>query len=216
MLNSCRYFSDVIYLGFIIALVDLNQFRLKKKPLLPSREAKSATEQEENLLTEQPQEQPKTLVLGIGNTLLSDEGIGVHVLEKLKDSSSSVLQHAEIMDGGTLSFTLAEPIENCDQFIVIDAAELKSEPGTVKVFENDEMDSYITSGNKKSVHEVSLADVMSITLLSGHLPEKRALVGIQPQDIDWGEKPTNAVSAAIPAAVLEIESLLTRWSDESK
>lgn len=160
-------------------------------------------------------EQLKTLILGIGNTLLTDEGIGVHVLSDLENSSSPVLENVTTMDGGTLSFTLAGPIENCDQFIVIDAAELKSDPGTVKIFENQEMDEYIISGNKKSVHEVSLADVMSITMLSGNLPEKRALVGIQPKDLDWGESPTESVSAAIPVVISEIESLLKRWSDES-
>lgn len=160
-------------------------------------------------------EQSKTLILGIGNTLLSDEGIGVHVLTDLEKSSSAVLENVITMDGGTLSFTLAGPIENCERFIVIDAAELKSEPGTIRVFENEAMDEYITSGNKKSVHEVSLADVMSITLLSGKLPEKRALVGIQPKHLDWGETPTEPVSAAIPVAIAEIESLLERWSDES-
>ncbi len=159
--------------------------------------------------------QSKILVLGIGNTLLTDEGIGVHVLTDLKNSPSDVLQNVTTMDGGTLSFTLAGPIEDCDQFIVIDAAELKAEPGTVKVFENQAMDEYITSGNKKSVHEVSLADVMSITMLSGNLPEKRALVGIQPKDLDWGESPTEPVFAAIPVAISEIESLIRRWSDES-
>ena len=160
-------------------------------------------------------EQARTLILGIGNTLLTDEGIGVHVLSDLEASSSPVFNNVTTMDGGTLSFTLAGPIENCEQFIVIDATELKSEPGTVRVFENQAMDEYITSGNKKSVHEVSLADVMSITMLSGHLPQKRALVGIQPRDIDWGESPTEPVSAAIPNAISEIESLLKRWSDES-
>lgn len=160
-------------------------------------------------------DQSKTLILGIGNTLLSDEGIGVHVLTDLEKSSSAVLENVITMDGGTLSFTLAGPIENCERFIVIDAAELKSEPGTIRVFENEAMDEYITSGNKKSVHEVSLADVMSITLLSGKLPEKRALVGIQPKHLDWGETPTEPVSAAIPVAIAEIESLLERWSDES-
>lgn len=154
----------------------------------------------------------RTLVLGIGNTLLTDEGIGVHVLSDLEKSQPCLPGEVTTMDGGTLSFTLAGAIENCDQLIVIDAAELKAEPGTVKVFENQAMDEYVTSGNKKSVHEVSLADVMSITMLNGHLPEKRALVGIQPKDIDWGEKPTEPVSAAIPVAVSEIQSLLERWS----
>jgi len=159
-------------------------------------------------------EQTNTLILGIGNTLLTDEGIGVHILNDLENSTSPYLANVNTMDGGTLSFTLAGPIENCDQFIVIDATELKSEPGTVKIFENDDMDEYITSGNKKSVHEVSLTDVMSITMLSGNLPKKRALVGIQPKEVDWGESPTEPVSNAIPVAIAEIESLLKRWSDE--
>ena len=77
-------------------------------------------------------ERTKTLILGIGNTLLSDEGIGVHVLADLENSASPVLENVTTMDGGTLSFTLAGPIENCEQFIVIDAAELKSDPGTVR------------------------------------------------------------------------------------
>ena len=158
-------------------------------------------------------QQSNTLVLGIGNTLLTDEGIGVYVLDGVERHESPVFDEVTTMDGGTLSFTLAGAIENCQKLIVIDAAELKSDPGTVRVFENSDMDSYITSGNKRSVHEVTLADVMSITLLSGKLPEKRALVGIQPADIDWGDAPTEAVSAAIPVAVSEIESILKRWSE---
>ena len=158
-------------------------------------------------------QQSNTLVLGIGNTLLTDEGIGVHVLDSLEKHESPLFHDIRTMDGGTLSFTLAGAIENCEQLIVIDAAELKSEPGTVRVFEDHDMDEYIISGNKKSVHEVSLADVMSITLLSGKLPKKRALVGIQPAEIDWGDIPTEAVSAAIPVAVSEIETILKRWSE---
>ena len=175
------------------------------------------TARSENSLAQQKPEthtaQSNTLVLGIGNTLLTDEGIGIHIINDLESNPSGALHGATLMDGGTLSFTLAGPIENCEQFIVIDAAELKDNPGTVKVFENEAMDHYITTGNKRSVHEVSLADVMSITMLSGRLPEKRALVGIQPDNLDWGETPTNAVSAAIPAAREQIESILKRWSE---
>lgn len=159
--------------------------------------------------------QGNTLILGIGNTLLSDEGIGVHVLHDLQKHDSPAFASVETLDGGTLSFTLAGPIENAERLIVIDATELKSTPGTVRVFENQDMDTYITSGNKKSVHEVSLADVMSISLLSGNLPQKRALVGIQPAYLDWGDRPTEAVSAAIPLAISHIESLLERWSHEA-
>lgn len=153
---------------------------------------------------------PKTLVLGIGNTLLSDEGVGVHVLHEL-EKNNQIKGDVEYLDGGTLSFTLAGPIESCDQFIVVDAAELKSNPGTVRVFEAEEMDSYITNGNKRSVHEVGLLDLLSIALLSGNLPARRALVGIQPQKLDWGNHPTDEVADAIPQAVREVEGLVSRW-----
>ncbi len=155
---------------------------------------------------------PHTLVLGIGNTLLTDEGAGVHVVNHLQQQSSTLSPEVSFIDGGTLSFTLAEPIESCDNLIVVDASELKSAPGSVRVFENEDMDDFITSGNKKSVHEVGLVDVMSIAMLAGKLPQRRALVGIQPQSLDWGSAPTAPVAQAIPEACRQVNALIERWS----
>lgn len=152
----------------------------------------------------------KLLVLGIGNTLLTDEGIGVHVVYQLQQDNE-FSPDVTYMDGGTLSFTLAHPIESCEQLIVVDASEIKSSPGSVKVFEDEAMDHFISTGNKKSVHEVGLVDVMSIALLSGNLPARRALVGIQPDSLDWGEHPTDAVKQAIPLACHEIKQIIQRW-----
>ena len=154
----------------------------------------------------------KTLILGIGNTLLSDEGIGIHVLRELQ-KQDQIDGDIEYLDGGTLSFTLADPIQACDQLVVVDASEIKKAPGGVAVYENEAMDHFITSGNKKSVHEVGLADVMSITLLSGNLPNKRALVGIQPELLDWGNDPTPPVQAAIPVACERIKELIQKWQN---
>ncbi len=151
-----------------------------------------------------------TLILGIGNTLLSDEGIGIHVLRAIQQLPN-LADRVEFLDGGTLSFTLTRPIEDCDQVIVIDASEIKSAPGTVKTFEKEAMDSFITSGNKKSVHEVSLVDVLSMAMLAGKLPEKRALIGIQPQNLDWGDQPSPAVQAAIPQACQHVAALIEKW-----
>jgi hydrogenase maturation protease len=151
-----------------------------------------------------------TLVLGIGNTLLSDEGVGVHVINQLL-LNNPFSPHVCYMDGGTLSFTLAQSIESCDQLIVVDASEIRSAPGSVRVFENEAMDEFISSGNKKSVHEVGLVDVMSIAMLAGNLPSRRALVGIQPDSLDWGEQPTAAVQQAIPLACDEVNRIIERW-----
>lgn len=152
----------------------------------------------------------RTLVLGIGNTLLSDEGIGVHVTQQLQ-SMLPLSDDIEILDGGTLSFTLAGPIEDADALIVVDAAQLKSLPGTLKVFEGKEMDAFLLGNRKASVHEVGLTDLMSIAMLTGHWPEKRALVAIQPEKVDWGDTPTPHVAAAVPLACNHIQSLIGNW-----
>jgi hydrogenase maturation protease len=152
----------------------------------------------------------QTLVLGIGNTLLTDEGIGVHVVHSLQKENPP-LTNTTYLDGGTLSFTLAHPIESCDQLIVVDASELRSSPGSIEVFENEDMDHFISTGNQKSVHEVGLVDVMSIAMLAGRLPQRRALVGIQPDSLDWGPEPTEPVKQAIPEACNQVKNLLQRW-----
>lgn len=151
----------------------------------------------------------KTLVLGIGNTLLTDEGVGVHVLGHL--GAEYLPDDVELLDGGTLSFTLAGPIEEADALVVVDAANLKSSPGTLQVFEGEAMDAFLMGNRKSSVHEVGLTDLRAIAMLAGHWPERRALVAIQPQAVDWGEEPTPAVSAAIPAAAAAIRGLIQGW-----
>ena len=152
----------------------------------------------------------KTLVLGIGNTLLTDEGVGVHVLHAL-ESRLAHLSDVTLLDGGTLSFTLAGPIEEADALIVVDAANIKSEPGEWTLLEGEDMDAFLTSNRKASVHEVGLTDLRAIAILAGHWPEKRAMLAIQPQTIDWGEHPTPAVAAAISPACTAIHDLIREW-----
>lgn len=152
----------------------------------------------------------KTLVLGIGNTLLSDEGVGVHVLRALS-AEAPLPDDVLLLDGGTLSFTLAGPIEEADALIVVDAAQIKAEPGDWKLFEGDAMDAFLLGNRKSSVHEVGLTDLRAIALLAGHWPEKRAMLAIQPQVVDWGEAPTPAVARAIPPVCGAIRGLIEGW-----
>jgi len=156
--------------------------------------------------------QMKTLVLGIGNTLLTDEGVGVHVIQALADSLPADFHDVELLDGGTLSFTLAGPIAEADALVVVDAAELKAAAGTLRVFEGEAMDEFLMSNRKSSVHEVGLTDLRAIALLSGQWPERRALVAIQPGVVDWGEQPTAPVAATIPEACRRIIDLIGAWN----
>jgi len=152
----------------------------------------------------------RLLVLGIGNTLLSDEGAGVHAVRRLQASANG-RDGVEYLDGGTLSFTLAGPIEASDAVLVIDAAELGAEPGSVRVFEGEEMDAFVGAGGKKSVHEVGLHDLMAVAALAGRLPERRALIGIQPQELGWGDAPSARVADGIDRACAQAQEIIERW-----
>lgn len=149
-----------------------------------------------------------TLVLGVGNVLLADEGAGVHALRYLKDHYD--LHGVKYLDAGTLSFTLASDIADADHMIVFDAAQIGAEPGGIKVLEDEEVDEFLRSG-KCSVHEVGFADLMDIARLEDYLPERYALIGIQPETLGWGEAPSESVRRALPRAAANAAALVHKW-----
>jgi hydrogenase maturation protease len=154
----------------------------------------------------------KILVLGIGNTLLADEGVGIVAMQALESQFSSI-NDMKFLDGGTLSFTLAVPISECDALLVIDAAELGAAPGTVRSFEGEAMDRFLGENRKSSVHEVGLLDLRAISLLTGYWPQHRALIGIQPAFVGWGEALTPEVAAALPEICGTAMKIIERFSE---
>lgn len=154
----------------------------------------------------------KTIVLGIGNILLSDEGIGVLTLNYLKDHYSH-LKQVEYLDGGTLSFTLVPMIEEADHLVVIDAAQLQAEVGTVRSFIDQQMDEFL-GHSSRSVHEIGLIDLLTMVRLTERLPTRRALIGIQPKKLDWGDQPSPEVAQAIPKAAHIAIELIKQWQTE--
>ena len=152
--------------------------------------------------------QSRTLVLGIGNTLLSDEGVGIHVLRYLQ--SHHPLPDVEFLDGGTLSFPLATAIENTENLIVLDAAQWHQTPGTIRCLQNEAMDQFLSKPSL-SVHEVSLVDLLDIARLTGHYPQQRALIGIQPEVLDWGHDPSPSIAQVIPDAAQQTLRLIQHW-----
>ncbi|MDD5391553.1 MAG: HyaD/HybD family hydrogenase maturation endopeptidase [Thiothrix sp.] len=152
------------------------------------------------------------LVLGIGNILLQDEGIGVHLL-KFMQKHFPIFPDVSYLDGGTLSFTLAGEIEEHDHLLVLDAVELHARAGTLCCYEDEAMDHFLGT-TKRSAHEVGLLDLMDIARLSGHLPKHRALIGIQYETFGWGEELTPAVKRNIPLAARVAATLLQKWEVE--
>jgi hydrogenase maturation protease len=153
----------------------------------------------------------KTLVLGIGNILLSDEGIGIHTLNYLRRHYAD-LKEVEYLDGGTLSFTLAPIIEEAQNLIVIDATQLHAEPGAIQTFIGKKMDEFLSTP-RRSVHEVGLVDLLTMVRLTEHLPVRRALIGIQPQNLYWGDVPSPELASIIPQAASFVEQLVREWNE---
>jgi hydrogenase maturation protease len=120
---------------------------------------------------------------------------------------------AIFLDGGTLSFTLAGHIAESPCLIVVDAAAMGTPPGTVRVLEGGAMDRQL-SGKGTSVHEVSLMDLLDMARLTDSLPRHRALVAIEPAEVDWGDQLTPAVVAAVPKAMAEVRGLVARWQSQ--
>ncbi len=150
-----------------------------------------------------------TLVLGFGNVLLSDDGAGIQLVKRLRAELGP--DAAEFVDGGTLSFSLLSYVESADSMLVIDAADLDSTPGTVRLFEGTAMDCFLKSSRRRSVHEVGLIDLLDMARLKECLPSQRALLCIQPGRISWCETLSTPVAEAMAEAALQARATLHRW-----
>ncbi len=153
------------------------------------------------------------LILGLGNILLTDEAVGVRTIEKLNEHPDLPKEGVETMDGGTMGISLMVNMEDADSLIVVDAAALNKHVGAVEVFEGDAMDHFLRTRGR-SPHDIGLDDIMDGLRLREAIPEKRALVGIQPQDLTVGEHLTPDVEAAVPHAVDAVLGLITRWNNK--
>jgi hydrogenase maturation protease len=152
----------------------------------------------------------RILALGVGNTLLTDEGAGPRAADRLAARAGD-RPGLTCLDAGTLSFTLAEAIATADGLVIFDAARLGQAPGSVRLLEGAEMDEFVRSG-KLTVHEVGITDLMDMARMTGDLPAHRALIAIEPGEIGWGLELSPDVARAIDPAVDLALRLLDRWA----
>jgi hydrogenase maturation protease len=101
-------------------------------------------------------------------------------------------------------------VTNLYGLIAVDAMRLGKPPGTVTVLEGEDMDAHLRS-HHGSVHELGLSDILDGLRLCDDLPPNRALVGIEPECMDWGTEPTDKIAVAIPRATARIRDLVDAW-----
>jgi hydrogenase maturation protease len=150
---------------------------------------------------------PRITVLGIGNLLLKDEGIGTHVAQKLTGIVDDA--NVKIIDAGTSPDFLSLVDGNTDKLIVVDAVKAGSEPGTIYRLTIDDLG--LDSTSPVSLHEIGVLDSLKIMALFDRLPESTVIIGIEPKTIDFGLDLSPEVEEKLP----EIISLVLKEIEET-
>ena len=134
------------------------------------------------------------LVLGIGNVLLTDEGIGVRALNEL-ERRYTFPENVELLDGGTAGIELLRHIRNRDYLIIMDAMKFNQEPGTVSRVEGNDVPAAFRT--RISPHQLGLSDLLAAAMLTDELPPNLVLFGVEPENLDIGLNLTDTVEASV-------------------
>lgn len=149
------------------------------------------------------------VVVGLGNTVLGDDGVGVRVA--LACGKPEWGDDVELLDGGTVGLALLPRLADADGVIFVDAARLEAAPGTVRVVEGAALESFLAS-LPRSAHDVGLSDLVDALRLTAPVGQLRALVGIQPEAVDWAETLSFSVSESLPVAICAVQNIIEAWS----
>jgi hydrogenase maturation protease len=142
------------------------------------------------------------LILGIGNVLMRDEGVGAHVARHLaagvEENSFTLPPRTRVVDGGTLGLDLLPMISEARAVVFVDAVDFGGTPGEISLWHGVDLERSLDG--HISAHEVGAADLLALGRLLGTLPARVALVGIQPAAVEVGLEMTSAVEIAVPIA----------------
>lgn len=148
----------------------------------------------------------RILVLGVGNVLLTDEAIGVRIVEAL-EQRYELPEYVEVLDGGTAGMELLEVMADRDHLIIADAVVSKKRtPGTIMILRDEEVPTLFT--NKISPHQLGLADVLSALRFTGEFPRKLTLVGVIPESLEPHIGMTKTIEAMVEPALQEVLAAL--------
>lgn len=140
---------------------------------------------------------PKITILGVGNELLSDEGVGVHVAKELE--KRELPTGVEVFEGGTDGFGLLHLISDTDHLIVIDSVKGGGEPGSIYRFDIKDAPN-CSDLFKTSVHQIGILEVINLSDLIGKTPET-IVIGIEPKTIGTGMELSPEIRARIPRVI---------------
>ena len=149
---------------------------------------------------------PRVLVLGIGNILLSDEGVGVHVINRFQQTFV-IPDGVEVIDGGTMGLDLVPYFEGKTDVFVVDAMCADGQvPGTIRRFSDSEVMGML--GERISPHQIGLSDLLACTAINSQLPENIVLLGIVPESLDTSLDLSPTIQAQVDGLVVMLRDEL--------
>ncbi len=137
----------------------------------------------------------RAVVLGVGNILLSDEGIGVHTVRALADRYE-LPPEVEVIDGGTSAMDCLDQLAGADLLLIADCVRGAHEPGTLVRLGDGELNAFFRT--KISPHQVGLSDVLAAMTFHGIAPVRTVLIGVEPKSFGLGMEPTPELAAKLP------------------
>lgn len=149
-----------------------------------------------------------TLVVGLGNPLMTDDGIGLAALARL-DSEWDLPEGVELIDGGIWGLRLLPEIEDAGRLLLIDAIDVDRSPGEVIVLEIEEIPMFLSA--KLSPHQVGVRDVLALAALRGRLPAETVAMGIQPARIEMGTEISDEAKASMDELLERVIARLALW-----
>ena len=148
-------------------------------------------------------------VVGVGNLLLSDDGVGIHAVRKL-GGDAGVRAMAHLIDGGTVGTNLLAEVCGCEKLLIVDAVDAGLPPGaTIRMDFSGPDPQQIETRN---AHQFGLHGLLDDLRLMGRAPSEVVLVGVQPANIGLGTELSREVAGALPAVAAEVVRQLDRWT----
>jgi hydrogenase maturation protease len=146
----------------------------------------------------------KTLVLGVGNYILTDDRLSVHVLERLQ-ANNLIPDNIQMVDGGTCGLDLLQYLEGVSNLIIIDAVKTRDGiPGSIIRLDGDQVPAYLSL--KISPHDIGLPDLLATAKLRDLYPEKIVVFGIQPASLELGVELSPEVASKVDELIELIQN----------
>ena len=147
-----------------------------------------------------------TTVLGIGNLLLKDDGIGIHLIEELEKLAFAETYNVELVDGGTCILELLDVFIKSEKVIVLDSLKGGHAPGTIYRITTEQLGGYIKENT--SLHDVQILDVIKDSKLLGYDPQV-VIIGVEPEEIIYDMELSYIIREQIPNIIEIIRKELT-------